>query len=160
MRHLLVESPSLIKLRHRYLYRCRGRDSGQGICQWALGHVAMVTGAGQRVGKAIAASLHKRGYTVAIHYNESKDEAISFMAELNSIRKNSAYAFHADLSSNVRERAGQLLAEVVEKWGRLDFLVNSAAIYYATPIAETTEEQWDKLLDLNAKAPYFMIQVL
>ncbi|MPC19366.1 Pteridine reductase 1 [Portunus trituberculatus] len=131
---------------------------GQDICQWALGHVAVVTGAGQRVGKAIAASLHKRGYTVAIHYNESKDEAISFMAELNSIRKNSAYAFHADLSRNVRERAGHLLAEVVEKWGRLDLLVNSAAIYYATPIAETTEEQWDKLLDLNAKAPYFMTQ--
>ncbi|KAK8377440.1 hypothetical protein O3P69_013818 [Scylla paramamosain] len=132
--------------------------AGQDICQWALGHVALVTGAGQRVGKAIAASLHKRGYTVAIHYNASKDEAISFMAELNSIRKNSAYAFHADLSTNVKETAHHLVAEVAEKWGRLDLLVNSAAIYYATPIAETTEEQWDKLLDLNAKAPYFMTQ--
>lgn len=76
-----------------------------------------------------------------------------------SIRENSAYAIQADLSTNVIETSRRLVAAAVEKWGRLDLLVNSAAIYFGTPIAETTEEQWDKLMNLNSKAPYFMIQV-
>ncbi|KAG0715230.1 Pteridine reductase 1 [Chionoecetes opilio] len=125
------------------------------VLAWTAGCVALVTGAGIRLGKAIAASLHTSGYKVAVHYNGSKDEAIAFTAELNS-----AFAVHADLSTSIVETSRRLVAAVVDKWGRLDLLVNSAAIYYATPIADTTEEQWDNLMNLNTKAPYFVTQVL
>lgn len=53
------------------------------IIPWTVGRVALVTGAAVRVGKAIAATLHRRGFKVAIHYNRSKDEAEAFAAELN-----------------------------------------------------------------------------
>lgn len=123
-----------------------------------MGRVALVTGAAVRVGKAIAATLHRRGFKVAIHYNASKSEAEAFATELNSKREDTAIAIKADLSTNIAETSRRLVGAVVDKFGKLDLLVNSSAIYFATPIAETTEKQWDDLMTLNTKAPYFLIQ--
>lgn len=77
-----------------------------------------------------------------------------------SKREGSAIAIQADLSTKFVETSRRLVAAVVDKFGKLDLLVNSSAIFFPTPIAETTEKQWDQLMDLNTKAPYFMIQVL
>lgn len=65
----------------------------------------------------------------------------------------------ADLSSDTAETAGRVVAEAVERWGRLDLLVNNAATYFTTPIATTTSAQWDQMMNINSKAPYFLIQV-
>lgn len=65
-----------------------------------------------------------------------------------------------DLSTTVVETTQRLVKEAVEHWGRLDLLVNNAAIYVKNPIDNATEQQWDSHMDINTKAPYFLVQVV
>jgi pteridine reductase len=119
--------------------------------QWAL-----ITGAGKRIGACVARLLHAHGMNIAIHYRGSAVDADSLAAELNGARAESAITVQADL----RDTAGLkvLVAEVVERAGRLDLLLNNASTFYPTPLAEVTEEHWDDLLGTNLKAPLFLSQ--
>jgi pteridine reductase len=119
--------------------------------QWAL-----ITGAGKRIGACVARLLHAHGMNIAIHYRGSAADADSLAAELNGARAESAITVQADL----RDTAGLkvLVAEVVERAGRLDLLLNNASTFYPTPLAEVTEEHWDDLLGTNLKAPLFLSQ--
>ncbi|MDP2322795.1 MAG: pteridine reductase [Gammaproteobacteria bacterium] len=118
------------------------------------GKWALITGAGRRVGAAIARTLHREGAGVAIHYRGSATEADSLARELNSARPGSALAVQADLLETSKLPA--LVAKVVDHAGRLDILVNNASSFYATPLADITEEQWADLLGTNLKAPLFL----
>jgi len=119
--------------------------------QWAL-----ITGAAKRIGAAIARGLHEAGANVVIHYMRSADDAEAFVAELNGIRPDSAFAVQADLrdSGNV----APLMNTVLARTNRLDILVNNASSFYPTPLASITEEQWDELIGSNLKAPLFLCQ--
>jgi pteridine reductase len=119
--------------------------------QWAL-----VTGAAKRVGAAIVRALHGAGANVAIHYFMSAKAAEALAAELNAERRDSALVLRADLKQLTQLRA--LVAELVERAGRLDILVNNASCFYPTPLASVTEAQWHDLLDGNLKAPLFLCQ--
>jgi NAD(P)-dependent dehydrogenase (short-subunit alcohol dehydrogenase family) len=114
------------------------------------GKVVLVTGAARRVGRAIAVELGRAGALVAVHYRGSAEEAEKTAAECGGT------AFQADLSS-VSE-IERLFAAVADSYGRLDALVNNAAVYERTPILTTTEEQWDRILTTNLKAYYFCAQ--
>lgn len=116
------------------------------------GKVALVTGSGVRVGKRIALALAERGMHVAVHYNGSAGPAEETAAEIRALAVESE-TFQADLSqvSSVRD----LIESIDERWGRLDVLVNSAAIFPRTPWAEIDEATWDRTLDVNLKAPFF-----
>jgi NAD(P)-dependent dehydrogenase (short-subunit alcohol dehydrogenase family) len=114
------------------------------------GKVVLVTGAARRIGRAIARELGRAGARVAVHYRGSAEEAERTAAECGG------RAFQADLTS-VRE-IERLFAEIVSSYGQLDALVNNAAVYERTPILETTEEQWDRILTTNLKAYYFCAQ--
>lgn len=114
------------------------------------GKVVLVTGAARRIGRAIALELGRAGARVAVHYRGSAKEAEQTAAECGG------QAFQADLT-NVREIEG-LFAAVADSYGQLDALVNNAAVYERTPIIETTEEQWDRILTTNLKAYYFCAQ--
>ncbi len=118
--------------------------------------VVLVTGGAKRVGAAICRRLHAAGATVAVHYRNSDTEALALQAELNDLRPSSAAAFQADLLDT--GSLPQLVAAVVEKFGRLDGLVNNASSFYATPLAEINEAQWIDLLGTNLKAPLFLAQ--
>ncbi len=119
------------------------------------GKVALVTGAAVRVGKAIALGLAREGARVALHYHRSESEAAATQAELEALGAEAA-RFQANLA-NVRE-IEELARAVHAHFGRIDVLVNNAAIYYPTPFGQTTEEQWDRLLDINLRAPFFCSQ--
>jgi len=114
------------------------------------GKVVLVTGAARRIGRAIALELGRAGARVAVHYRGSTEEAQQTAAECGG------RAFQADLTS-VRE-IERLFAAVADTYGQLDALVNNAAVYERTPILETTEEQWDRILTTNLKAYYFCTQ--
>lgn len=116
------------------------------------GKVALVTGSGVRVGKRIALALAGRGMHVAVHYNGSAGPAEETAAEIHALGVE-AQTFQADLSrvSSVRG----LIESIDDRWGRLDVLVNSAAIFPRTPWAEIDEVTWDRTLDINLKAPFF-----
>jgi NAD(P)-dependent dehydrogenase (short-subunit alcohol dehydrogenase family) len=117
------------------------------------GKVALVTGSAKRVGRAIAAALAERGASVAIHYRSSKDEADQLARELSGSGVR-AQAFHADLEKVHEIEA--MTQEVLRVFGRIDVLVNSASVFYRKPIEEVTEYDWDRNLNTNLKAPFFL----
>ncbi len=116
------------------------------------GKVALVTGAARRVGRTIALALAARGVTVAIHYRNSAQEAAQTVAEIEAMGAK-ARPFHADLEkvSDIES----LVSDVAAAFGRLDILVNSAAVFYRTPLADITEHDWNVNMDINLKAPFF-----
>jgi len=120
------------------------------------GRWALITGAGRRVGAAIAEALHTAGANVAIHYRGSAGEADALASELNGRRRNSAIAVPGDLLEVPELR--DVVLRTTRHAGRLDILVNNASSFYPTPLASVTEEQWNDLMGTNLKAPLFLAQ--
>src|SRR5438105_3484176 len=119
------------------------------------GRTALVTGAGHRVGRAIALALGERGMCVAVHYNAAADGARETMRRLEAGGASGA-TFHADLLAS--DSPARLIADVVTQFGGLDVLVNSAAVMRRTPFDSVTPAQWDEILALNLRAPFFLAQ--
>jgi len=117
------------------------------------GKVALVTGAGIRVGKRIALALAGRGYHLAVHYHSSAGPAEETAEEIRALGVE-AEPIRCDLADT--GAIGGLIAAVDERWGRLDALVNSAAIFPRTPWDEIDEATWDAALAVNLKAPFFV----
>jgi pteridine reductase len=119
------------------------------------GRVALVTGAAKRIGRAVAIRLASDGADVVIHYNRSKSEAEDAAAEIAKLGRKSI-AVQADLCSLAQIK--RLFQHVVDQFGRLDILVNSAANFLPAHLDDTTEKMWDTALDANLKAPFFCAQ--
>lgn len=119
------------------------------------GRVALVTGAGRRVGRALAVALGARGMHVLVHYNASSDGADE-TARLVTRAGGSAEVFHADLA--VVAEAERMVDQLVATRGALDVLVNSAALMLRTPVGETSVTDWDAMFALNVRAAYFLSQ--
>ena len=119
------------------------------------GRVALVTGAGQRLGRAIAAALAGRGMRIAIHYNSSDTGARELQREI-AAQGGEADCFAADLTD--AEAARALPAAVVGRFGALDVLVNSAAVMRNLSFEETTVAQWNETIDLNLRSVFFCTQ--
>ena len=119
------------------------------------GKVALVTGAGKRLGRAVALRLAEEGADVAVHYGASAKNAAEVVGRIEELGKK-AVAIQADLKSVDQIR--RLLLEVGNELGRLDLLVNSAANFLPGSVISTTEEIWDGSLDTNVKAPFFVAQ--
>lgn len=119
------------------------------------GKVALVTGAGRRVGRAIAEALAREGMRTAIHFNESRAGADDLCAAVRA-GGGEAEAFQADLLDAAA--GGRLVDGVVRRFGALDVLVNSAAVMLRTPFGEVSAEEWDSMFALNLRAPFFLSQ--
>src|SRR3984885_16268007 len=117
------------------------------------GKVALVTGAGRRIGRAIARSFATHGATVAVHYRTSRAEADAVVAEIAG-ECGKAKSFYANLEHVVEIE--QMISAVLDAFGRIDILINSASIFAPTPLEKITEHDWDINLDTNLKAPFFL----
>jgi pteridine reductase len=115
--------------------------------------VALVTGAGKRVGRTIALKLAERGAIAAIHYRSSRAEAEEGVSRIVAAGGR-AQAFAANLESVAEIE--RMVAEVIAAFGRIDILVNCASVFYRKPLEELTEHDWDVNLDTNLKAPFFL----
>lgn len=120
-----------------------------------LNRVALVTGSGKRLGRAVAIGLAEQGADVVIHYRSSEAEAREAVAEIEKLGRRSV-ALQADLAQI--SELPQLFQKVQANFGRLDILVNSAANFLQTEFASTTEKVWDASLDTNLKAVFFCCQ--
>ncbi|MFO1428651.1 MAG: pteridine reductase [Candidatus Competibacteraceae bacterium] len=116
----------------------------------------LLTGGARRIGAAIARALHRTGMNLALHYRSSSVEAATLRDELNGQRPDSVLLLQAEL----RNTAGlpALVEQTIDKWGRLDVLINNASSFFPTPLGRTTEADWDELLAGNLKAPFFLSQ--
>jgi len=119
------------------------------------GKVALVTGAGKRLGRAVALRLAREGADVAVHYGKSEKEASAVAGEIEAAGRR-AIAMRAELTS-VEEIRG-LVQHVAHEFGRIDVLVNSAANFLPSSVISTTEGIWDASLDTNVKGPFFLAQ--
>jgi pteridine reductase len=117
------------------------------------GRVALVTGAGHRVGRAIALAMGADGAHVAVHYHGAHAAALETIGAIESAG-GSATAFKSDLRDPAA--ASALAGEVAASCGRLDVLVNSAASMMRTPLDTVTPAQWDEVFALNLRAPFFL----
>jgi len=119
------------------------------------GRVALVTGAGRRLGAAMARALAGRGMAVAIHHNSSTSGAVALRDEIVAAGGQAA-CFAADLTD--AEAAAELPRRVATELGGLDVLVNSAASMHRLPFEETTPAQYDAVFDLNLRSVFFCTQ--
>ena len=119
------------------------------------GRVALVTGAGRRLGRALAAALAARGMTLAIHHNASAAGAVALRDEIVAAGGR-ARCFAADLSDPLAAR--ELPRQVAAELGRLDLLVNSAAVMHRLRFEDTTPAQYDAILALNLRSVFFCTQ--
>ncbi|MFB3854095.1 MAG: SDR family NAD(P)-dependent oxidoreductase [Vicinamibacterales bacterium] len=116
------------------------------------GRVAVVTGAASGIGQAIAGLLARRGATVlAVDINREAGEAAA-----DEIRGADSYVtfVHADVGRVTG--CQQVVNEALRLFGRLDILVNNAGIIRRATIVETSEEEWDRLMDVNLKSVYML----
>lgn len=120
------------------------------------GKVALVTGGAKRVGAAIVRRLHAAGAQVALHYRGSEADAARLEAELLAARAGSAVRLRRDLLEP--DAAELLVAAAVERFGRLDLLVNNASIFYPRSMGRIEPRHWDELVGSNLRAPLFVSQ--
>lgn len=120
------------------------------------GRVALVTGAGRRVGRAIALALAAKGMRLAVHYHASASEAEETVRMARDAGAPDAWTISADLR-DARACARQI-DEVAQRGKALDVLVNSAAEMHRTPFDSVTPEEWDDIMSLNLKSPFFCSQ--
>jgi pteridine reductase len=118
--------------------------------------VVLITGGAKRVGAAICRRLHAAGASLMLHYRASAGEARLLQAELNGARGDSVALIQADLLD--LNKVPSIVEQTVQRFGRLDALVNNASSFYATPVGEITAATWDDLIGTNLRAPLFLAQ--
>lgn len=119
------------------------------------GKVALVTGGSRGIGKAIAIALAKEGINVALTYRINKEKAFSVVKEID-IENNKVICIRLDQGS--RENIRRLIIEVHKKFGKINILVNNAAIAQEKPFETITDDDWDNMLKINLRGPFILCQ--
>jgi 3-oxoacyl-[acyl-carrier protein] reductase len=119
------------------------------------GKVAVVTGASKGIGAAIAQQLAKDGAAVVVNYASSAQLAEAVAAKIKA-EGGKAKAVRADVSKPAE--AKQLIADAVSEFGRVDILVNNAAVYDFLPLEQITEAHFDRMFNLNVRGLVFATQ--
>lgn len=117
------------------------------------GKVALVTGGAKRVGRSIALALAERGAEVVLHYRGSEREAQEVLALIKRAG-GKPVAVQGDVS--IAADVDRIVETAMQAFGRIEILVNNAAIFSRTPFDELTEKDWDRFLDVNLKGPFLL----
>ena len=118
--------------------------------------VVIITGGGSGIGRETGILFAKEGAKVVIA--DVNEKAGAETVEL--IKNAGGEAFFARLDVSNREQAKQVVKETIAKYGRLDVLINNAGIIQDALVVKMTEEQWDKVIDINLKGPFNCIQAV
>lgn len=121
------------------------------------GRTALVTGAARRVGRAIALALAGRGMDIVIHYKGSASEARAAAEAVEGLGRR-AVMVQADLAQP--EEVEALADRAIQAFGTIDVLVNSAALFYRTPLEKITCQEWEQFLRVNLTGPFFLARRL
>ncbi|WP_338846056.1 SDR family oxidoreductase [Massilia sp. W12] len=119
--------------------------------------VALVTGAGRRLGRVIALTMAERGWDVAIHYRHSTNEAEQVVDEIRKLGRR-AHAFQADLAQEAQAQA--LIPRILAHFARLDCVVNSASLFEYDDAASFNQVTLDAHMHANLMGPIILSQAL
>ena len=124
-----------------------------GVAAPLAGRRALITGGAKRIGRALALALAAAGADAAITYRGSADEAEQTIADLHKLGVK-AFAVACD----VREEDSVIsaVAQVVERFGGLDLLVNNAGAFETAPLENISVEQWDAMFETNTRGPFLV----
>ena len=111
---------------------------------------ALITGGAARIGAQIVKTLHQNQFNIIIHCNQSKDKAQLLCDELNLIRANSVEIVSGNLN-NIDE-----LDSLVSSIKSIDLLVNNASVFYPKSVEDSEMKDWDDVININLKAPFFL----
>jgi NAD(P)-dependent dehydrogenase (short-subunit alcohol dehydrogenase family) len=115
------------------------------------GRVAVVTGAGRNIGEAVADLFVREGARVAVVDND-ESRALRTVRTLNAVRLDAAMPVVCDVSSSASVQA--MVAQVVDRFGGVDVLVNNAAVTDRKNILELEEDEWDRVVDVSLKGVF------
>ncbi|MEW6682625.1 MAG: SDR family oxidoreductase [Nitrospirota bacterium] len=110
-----------------------------------------ITGGAKRIGSHLARALAQRGANLVINYRYSNADAQAVVRELQKIGVD-ALAVPGDVSNAADVQ--RMIAGALERFGRIDVLINNAAVYFKTPFAHLTESEWDLTMDINLKGSF------
>jgi pteridine reductase len=117
--------------------------------------VALVTGGGVRLGRAISLGLAEAGFDVAVHYRTSEAPAVEVSERVRGLGRN-CLTVRGDLAE--ADAPGAVVAAVREAFGRLDLLVNSAAGFETLSLSDADADGWDRVMDVNVRAPHLLVR--
>lgn len=119
------------------------------------GRAALVTGGGHRVGRALVLALARAGADIALHFHGSEEASERTAAEVESLGRR-VVRLRADLAD--ADEAAALASRAVDALGRLDVLVNNAALFETAPFLDVTPADWDRVMAVNTRAPFLLLQ--
>ena len=119
------------------------------------GKVALVTGSSRNLGAAVATRLGERGARIAVHYNKNPDRARQVAERITGVG-GAAEVFGADVADG--PSAVRLADSVLERFGRVDMLINNVGPYSDLPFTRLPVETWDAVFNSNVRAPYLLAQ--
>lgn len=117
---------------------------------------ALITGGAKRIGKALCQELASKGYNIALHYNKSKIEAEDLKTHIKKTYKVECEVFSSDLGEI--PNCFDLVKSSIQKFSKIDLLINNASVFYESMFLETDEEIINDNFDVNFKAPFFLTQ--
>jgi pteridine reductase len=115
------------------------------------GKTILITGAAKRVGREVAFTLARRGANIVVHYRSSASQAKQVVDELQAMGVK-AIALRAELSRS--GEVSRMVRQVIKDFGRVDVLVNNAAVFPKTHFGKITEADWDFSIDTNLKGSF------
>ena len=118
--------------------------------------VAVVTGSSRGIGRAVALALAEGGCAVAINYRKSRDEADEVV---NSIKEMGGKAIAVQCDVSKREEVEDMFKAIVNAFDKVDILVNNAGVAFGGSLLETTDEIWDKQMEVNLKGVFLCSQI-
>jgi NAD(P)-dependent dehydrogenase (short-subunit alcohol dehydrogenase family) len=119
------------------------------------GKVALVTGGAKRIGKAIVLALAARGCKIVVHYHTSHTEAEETVRELLTAG-HEAIALQADITQEAD--VDRMVEAAIARFGRIDILVNNAAVFFRTPVDTLTVEEWEQVMNVNLTGTFLCAQ--
>jgi pteridine reductase len=119
--------------------------------------VALITGSAVRVGREIAKHLAKGGWDLALHYRSSSKDISDFGREVKSDYPDQRFfEFRADLS--IIDQTNELVKQVIERFGRLDMLINNASVFEPSSLKETSSELLIRQMMVNNISPFILMR--
>ena len=120
------------------------------------GKTAIVTGGSRGIGRATALALAREGCSVVVNYEKNQEKADEVV---NAIRGVKARAIAVKCDVSIRSEVEVMIKTTLDEFGTVDILVNNAAVDFGTRLLETTDEIWDRTLNVNLKGVFLCTQV-